>query len=462
MQRPPPAPPDLYSFEVEDGAPPDLNSIAVGECEPESAMVTAKARSCRTEDLSVAVTEIQIYGGTRSPICAIGADITTLANDNAEDGAVTKGKVVHANAEPVLHFTKDRVNQPPPKPPDLPSQADNATDLSKSGGGEDDEDVAITIGGSDVSYVDDGSESSAEVGASAKEKRRTLVTFARGEVAVETVMTTVRGCEMVRRAPSLVARPPPLLAAVLPWDRGKAVSSTVGGSGTAEDGFVTMAGGERKSVKSQAGGGRERSKGGHRGGCGGNEEEGKKYDEVLVKGVRCALGDACVGGFRCGAGRPWNGDSRSVKVVPFFFFTLGAPWKVADTRKVDAAIRVVAATMREKGMGATRFGLFLGLNQDFEAHIEKEKAGLLNWSSNYKNLASRGQLQFSTASKRKPKKKAKGEEMSLRTLAATNSNPSPSSLQRHAVATSSLTNKWLLLLKEAQAAKAEAQAQAKA
>ncbi|MED6195484.1 hypothetical protein PIB30_038269 [Stylosanthes scabra] len=38
MQRPPPEPPDSYSFEVGDGEPPDLHSIAVGECEPETAV----------------------------------------------------------------------------------------------------------------------------------------------------------------------------------------------------------------------------------------------------------------------------------------------------------------------------------------------------------------------------------------------------------------------------------------
>ncbi|MED6164173.1 hypothetical protein PIB30_087108 [Stylosanthes scabra] len=61
-------------------------------------------------------------GGTRSPNCTVGADITTLASNNAEDSAVAKGNVVDANAEPVLYFTKEEtVNQPLPKLPELPS-----------------------------------------------------------------------------------------------------------------------------------------------------------------------------------------------------------------------------------------------------------------------------------------------------------------------------------------------------
>ncbi|MED6108656.1 hypothetical protein PIB30_026223 [Stylosanthes scabra] len=46
---------------VVDRPPPeslDLHSIVVGECELESAVVTAKARSCRTKDLSDAMSEI--------------------------------------------------------------------------------------------------------------------------------------------------------------------------------------------------------------------------------------------------------------------------------------------------------------------------------------------------------------------------------------------------------------------
>ncbi|MED6109324.1 hypothetical protein PIB30_032318 [Stylosanthes scabra] len=121
----------------------------------------------------------------------------------------------------------------------------------------------------------------------------------------------------VRRAPSLVAKPTPLLAAVFPWERGRAESSTASGSGTAEEVFVTTSGGEGKSVKSQAGDGCDRGKGGHRGGCGGMEEEGKKHDEVHVKVVRCASDDACVGGSRGGEGTPWNGGSGGVDVVPF-------------------------------------------------------------------------------------------------------------------------------------------------
>ncbi|MED6178102.1 hypothetical protein PIB30_104478, partial [Stylosanthes scabra] len=59
VQRPPPE-------------PPNLNSVAVVEYEPESAVVTAKTGSCKTEDLSDAMASI---------------------HSGAEDGAVVKGKV---------------------------------------------------------------------------------------------------------------------------------------------------------------------------------------------------------------------------------------------------------------------------------------------------------------------------------------------------------------------------------
>ncbi|MED6114154.1 hypothetical protein PIB30_077567 [Stylosanthes scabra] len=57
--RPPPAPPDLYSFEVGDDNPPDLKSIPVVDDEPTSAVVTAAPRSWRPEDLTDAETRIQ-------------------------------------------------------------------------------------------------------------------------------------------------------------------------------------------------------------------------------------------------------------------------------------------------------------------------------------------------------------------------------------------------------------------
>ncbi|MED6221877.1 hypothetical protein PIB30_059011 [Stylosanthes scabra] len=152
-------------------------------------------------------------GGTRSPICTIGADIKTLASNNAEDGAVAKGKVMDANAEPVLHFAKEETgNQPTPKPPDLPSHA------GVLDGAEDNADLNCSSG---VGVVDDEAESNVEVSASANEKWRTIVAG---------VDATMRGgglqSQGLYRISLIVAKPPLLLAAVLPWDRAEAARTT--------------------------------------------------------------------------------------------------------------------------------------------------------------------------------------------------------------------------------------------
>ncbi|MED6165219.1 hypothetical protein PIB30_097492 [Stylosanthes scabra] len=75
------------------------------------------------------------------------------------------------------------------------------------------------------------------------------------------------------------------------------------------------------------------------------------------------------------------------------------PWLAAMVElslKREATIGV-ATTMREKGIGAIRFGLLLGLThtQDFEAHIKEEQAALFKWSSHYNFSVSWGQVQFS-------------------------------------------------------------------
>ncbi|MED6123047.1 hypothetical protein PIB30_045601 [Stylosanthes scabra] len=148
-------------------------------------------------------------GGTRSPICTIGADITTLASCNAEDGAVAKGNVVNANAEPLLHFTKEEtVNQPPPKPPDLHSH------VGVLDGAEDNADLNCS-GGCLADVVDNGIRSSAEVSASVR--RKWTLSLASGRTTAMTVTNGGLWVQQLRRF--FLLNPPPLLAVVLLWNR---------------------------------------------------------------------------------------------------------------------------------------------------------------------------------------------------------------------------------------------------
>ncbi|MED6188917.1 hypothetical protein PIB30_090591 [Stylosanthes scabra] len=162
-------------------------------------------------------------GGPRSPICAIGADITMLASNNsAEDGAVAKGNVVDANAEPILHVVeKERVNQPPPKPPDLPLHAwvlggaEDDANLKRSGGTEIEEAVTLTNSGGDAGDVDNRGRGSAEVGTFVKGKW-TVATAKEGATA--TVTNGSPRARQLRRF--ILLTPPPLLATVFPWNCG--------------------------------------------------------------------------------------------------------------------------------------------------------------------------------------------------------------------------------------------------
>ncbi|MED6118785.1 hypothetical protein PIB30_005923 [Stylosanthes scabra] len=162
VQRPPPEPPDLKSL-VED-------------------LFAMQSPACQN---MIEVTENE-YG----------------THSDAENGAIAKGKV------------EEEVNQPPPNPPDLPSHAKvlegakDAVDLDRSGSTKEEEVVALTNCGDDAG--DDGTTRSAEVGVSAEDNRASELL---------TRVTKVRGSGLVRRTPSLVAKPRLLLAAVLPWDR---------------------------------------------------------------------------------------------------------------------------------------------------------------------------------------------------------------------------------------------------
>ncbi|MED6135680.1 hypothetical protein PIB30_048959 [Stylosanthes scabra] len=170
VQRPPPEPPDLKSL-VED-------------------LFAMQSLACQNV-IEVTENEYGTHSGT-------------------EDGAVAKGKV-----EEYADLVSSReVNQPPPNPPDLPSHArvlggaEDAADLDRSGSTKEEEVVALTNRGGGAG--DDETTRSAEVGVSAEDNRT---------MELLTGVTKVRGSGLVRRTPSLVANPPPLLAAILPWDR---------------------------------------------------------------------------------------------------------------------------------------------------------------------------------------------------------------------------------------------------
>ncbi|MED6121045.1 hypothetical protein PIB30_026386 [Stylosanthes scabra] len=147
------------------------------------------------------------------PACQNVIEITKNeygTHSGVEDGAVAKGKV-----EEYADLVSSReVNQLSPNPPDLPSHArviggaEDTADLNRSGNTKEEEVVALTNrgGGAD----DDGTMRSAEVGVSAEDNRATELL---------TGVAKVRSSGLVRRTPSLVAKPPPLLATVLPWDR---------------------------------------------------------------------------------------------------------------------------------------------------------------------------------------------------------------------------------------------------
>ncbi|MED6221015.1 hypothetical protein PIB30_050428 [Stylosanthes scabra] len=188
VQRPPPEPPDLNTPTKE------LFPIPTPDCQ---------------NVIEVVENEYGIHSGT-------------------EDGAVAKGKVEHADL--ALAMT-EMVNRPPPKPPHLHLYAEGLSDANHNAdltNGDSPEyftaareertfakawvaGVATEENSQDLWQVSNANEAecSAEVGASAKEKQR---------ASVKTGMATVRGGRIVRLAPSLVAWPLLLLAAIFPWD----------------------------------------------------------------------------------------------------------------------------------------------------------------------------------------------------------------------------------------------------
>ncbi|MED6223796.1 hypothetical protein PIB30_077603 [Stylosanthes scabra] len=231
-------------------------------------------------------------GGPRSPICAIGVDITMLASNNSdEDDAVAKGNVVDANAEPILHVVeKERVNQPPPKPPDLPLHAwvlggaEDDANLKRSGGTKIEEAVTLTSSGGDASDVDNRGRGSAEVGAFVRRKW-TVVTAKEGATA--TITNGSPRARQLRRF--FLLTPLPLLATALPWNNDRERT----GDDAVDDGAYGD-NGQRNPLR-------------------------KKQYVVVVKTVGCTFEGGCVGGTGDGGPAPWNGSRDGVKGVPSFF-----------------------------------------------------------------------------------------------------------------------------------------------
>ncbi|MED6108527.1 hypothetical protein PIB30_024863 [Stylosanthes scabra] len=147
---------------------PDLHSVAVGEGEPGSSLVTAeqKRNGC-------------VGNGARAAL------------RSAEVGAFAKKKWIAASME------------------------DRAMPV---------EDAATKMRGiSDVGY--DGTRSSAEVGASVREKWSLTTAASRTSfVSAKGGATWRNGLAWFCRISPIVTKPPPLLAAVFPWDREGACS----------------------------------------------------------------------------------------------------------------------------------------------------------------------------------------------------------------------------------------------
>ncbi|MED6195558.1 hypothetical protein PIB30_038982 [Stylosanthes scabra] len=233
-------------------------------------------------------------------------DAATGIHSGAEDSAVAKGNVDNGKAESFSHFLGD----------------DDTADLNCSGC---------------VRDVDEGTRpaTSVNIGES--------TASARSGTEHGAIGTTTDGGLRARRFLSLT--PPPLLAAVLPWNRG----------------------GEEEVWSHDAWNWTVNT----------NEEAVDVEDVILVNGT---TNDACDSGTHGGRCVPW----------------LAAMVEVSLKREVVVG---VAATIGEKGVGVIRFGLLLGLThtQDLEAHIKEEQAALFNWSSHYNFSAYWRQVQFSAA-----------------------------------------------------------------
>ncbi|MED6221301.1 hypothetical protein PIB30_053085 [Stylosanthes scabra] len=175
--------------------PPDLTSLAVGEGEPTSSVITAEADSCWTEDLRDAVTGI--YSG-------------------AEDGTVAKWNVDDDDAAMNDRaMTEDRTKHGGSMEDTRSTMAILVTAVT-----------AILAEVSSTRSLGNGGEqettSGAEFGAIAETGQRTSATVEDGEAmekknGAATVVDGGLRARQLRRV--FLLTPPPLLAAVLPWNR---------------------------------------------------------------------------------------------------------------------------------------------------------------------------------------------------------------------------------------------------
>ncbi|MED6162736.1 hypothetical protein PIB30_073434 [Stylosanthes scabra] len=126
-------------------------------------------------------------------------------HNGAEDSAFAKGNV-DADLEPAE--TEEELTI---------KGTEDVANLKRNGSAKEEEAAALTNRGGGGGNIDDGTTRSAEVGAFVKEKRRTIV------AGVDATMTGggLQSQGLCRVSP-IVAKPPVLLAAVLPWDRAEA------------------------------------------------------------------------------------------------------------------------------------------------------------------------------------------------------------------------------------------------
>ncbi|MED6178074.1 hypothetical protein PIB30_104224 [Stylosanthes scabra] len=211
LQRPPPEPPDLESLAVGDGVFDEKsNYYGLNAWSTLSTLVAANRPPPKlpnfTEDGGGELRSLAHEIGCTTP--AVGDEGLT-ASSSAEDGAVAKGNVVDAKAEPFLHFLGD----------------DDAANLNCGGCARDADDgtrpaASVNIGESTTSAR------SAEVGA--------IASMTDGGLRAR----------LLRRFISLT--PPPLLVAVFPWDREEEMRMWV--SDEPEIAKVTMVVAEKMAV----------------------------------------------------------------------------------------------------------------------------------------------------------------------------------------------------------------------
>ncbi|MED6215840.1 hypothetical protein PIB30_001979 [Stylosanthes scabra] len=187
VDRPPPEPPDLGAFEV-------------GKDEPASALITTEAGSCRPDDLIDPVTGI--HRGAEDSAVTKGRGEGDVAKPNGSS-VVIEDEDDKPNAEVGLTTTVEDIDAR------LETESNKTTGMPEFGS----DDKATDLSGDGYAdNVNNEALHNAEVVASVRGKW-TFPSAAEGRVAWR------NGRAPFCCARLLVAKPPPLLAAVLPWDR---------------------------------------------------------------------------------------------------------------------------------------------------------------------------------------------------------------------------------------------------